>query len=291
VQCPSHAPDRQGFTGVTGVTAYPSATCLSDDILTGFTTSTIVDVNRVLWVLGRPERVPVMDNVRTNRSRPGFLIADDHALFAEALRVFLERTHLVVGVVSDGRALIEAAARLKPEVIIVDVAMPILNGLDAARRIRERAPNIKFIFLTMRDDPNLAAAALELGPIGFVLKHATGTELLKAIDNVLHGKPYLTAKLRAEDWVATKARARQFATELTARQRDIVQLFAEGRPMKEIAGLLNLSEKTVEFHKHHIMDAFNLKSNAELILFALKRGLISVDPEPSGYARAAHHGR
>jgi DNA-binding NarL/FixJ family response regulator len=142
----------------------------------------------------------------------------------------------------------------------------------------------------MRDDPNLAAAALELGPIGFVLKHATGTELLKAIDNVLHGKPYLTAKLRAEDWVATKARARQFATELTARQRDIVQLFAEGRPMKEIAGLLNLSEKTVEFHKHHIMDAFNLKSSAELILFALKRGLISVDPEPSN-ARAAHHGR
>jgi DNA-binding NarL/FixJ family response regulator len=233
----------------------------------------------------------VMDNVLTDRSRPGFLIADDHAIFAEALRVFLERTYPVVGVVSDGRALIEAAARLKPEVIIVDVAMPILNGLDAARRIRERAPNIKFIFLTMRDDPNLAAAALELGPIGFVLKHATGTELLKAIDNVLHGKPYLTAKLRAEDWVATKARARQFATELTARQRDIVQLFAEGRPMKEIAGLLHLSEKTVEFHKHHIMDAFNLKSNAELILFALKRGLISVDPEPSGYARAAHLGR
>jgi DNA-binding NarL/FixJ family response regulator len=233
----------------------------------------------------------VMDHVLTDRSRPRFLIADDHAIFAEALRVFLERTYPVVGLVSDGRALIEAAARLKPEVIIVDVAMPILNGLDAARRIRERAPNIKFIFLTMRDDPNLAAAALELGPIGFVLKHATGTELLKAIDNVLHGKPYLTAKLRAEDWVATKARARQFATELTARQRDIVQLFAEGRPMKEIAGLLNVSEKTVEFHKHHIMAAFNLKSNAELILFALKHGLISVDPEPSGHARAAHNGR
>jgi DNA-binding NarL/FixJ family response regulator len=233
----------------------------------------------------------VMDNVLTDRSRPRFLIADDHAIFAEALRVFLERTYPVIGVVADGRALIEAAARLKPEVIIVDVAMPILNGLDAARRIRERAPDIKFIFLTMRDDPNLAAAALELGPIGFVLKHATGTELLKAIDNILHGKPYLTAKLRAEDWVATKARARQFATELTARQRDIVQLFAEGRPMKEIAGLLSLSEKTVEFHKHHIMDAFNLKSNAELILFALKHGLISIDPEPSGYARAAHNGR
>jgi DNA-binding NarL/FixJ family response regulator len=231
-----------------------------------------------------------MANASTDRSRPRFLIADDHAIFAEALRVFLERTYQVVGSVSDGRALVEAALRLRPEVIVVDVAMPILNGLDAARRIKEQAPNIKFVFLTMRDDPNLAAAALELGPIGFVLKHATGTELLKAINNVLCGKPYLTSKLRAEDWVATKARARQFAKELTARQRDIVQLFAEGRPMKEIAGLLELSEKTVEFHKHHIMEAFNLKSNAELILFALKHGLISVDPQPSVRARAARNG-
>ena len=233
-----------------------------------------------------------MEFVSTDRSpRPRFLIADDHAIFAEALRVYLERTYPVVGMVSDGRALIEAALRLGPEVIVADVAMPILNGLDAARRIKEHAPNIKFIFLTMRDDPNLAAAALELGHIAFVLKHSTGKELLTAIDHVLHGKSYLTPKLRADDWVAIRARARQFAKELTVRQRDIVQLFAEGRPMKEIAGLLNLSEKTVEFHKHHIMEAFNLKSNAELILFALKHGLISVDPEPSVHARAAHGGR
>ena len=118
--------------------------------------------------------------------------------------------------------------RLRPDVIVVDVGMPLLNGLDAARRIKEQAPNIKFIFLTMREDPNLAAAALELGPIGFVLKHSTGQELLKAIDHVLHGKPYITPKLRAEDWVATKARARQFSRKLTPRQREIVQLFAEG---------------------------------------------------------------
>jgi DNA-binding NarL/FixJ family response regulator len=233
----------------------------------------------------------MMENVSTDRSRPRFLIADDHAIFAEALRGYLERTYPVVGVVSDGRALIEAAHNLRPDVIVVDVAMPSLNGLDAARRIREQAPNIKFVFLTMRDDPNLAAAALELGPIGFVLKQATGPELLKAIDSVLHGKPYLTARLRAEDWVAKKARARQFAKELTPRQRDIAQLYAEGRPMKEIAGLLGLSEKTVEFHKHHIMEAFNLKNNADLILFALKHGLISVDPEPSVHSRAAHDGR
>jgi DNA-binding NarL/FixJ family response regulator len=215
-----------------------------------------------------------------NDCRPRFLIADDHAIFAESLRVYLERTYPVVGMVSDGRALIDATVRLKPDVIVADVGMPVLNGLDAARRIKEHAPNIKFIFLTMRDDPNLAAAALELGPIAFVLKHSTGAELLKAVDSVLHGKSYVTPKLRADDWVATKARARQFAKELTPRQREIVQLFAEGRPIKEIAGLLYLSAKTVEFHKHHIMESFNLRSNAELILFAVKHGLVSLNPEP-----------
>jgi DNA-binding NarL/FixJ family response regulator len=222
-----------------------------------------------------------METVSKDRARPRFLIADDHAIFAEALRAFLERTYPVVGVVADGRALIEAALRLKPEVIVVDVGMPVLNGLDAARRIKEDAPNVKFIFLTMQADPNLAAAALELGLIGFVLKHAAGAELLKSIDHVLHDKAYLSPQVRANDWVATKTRARQFTKELTQRQREIVQLYAEGRPLKEIASLLNLSEKTVEFHKHHIMEAFHLKSNAGLILYALKRGLVFANPEPS----------
>jgi DNA-binding NarL/FixJ family response regulator len=206
------------------------------------------------------------------------LIADDHAMFAETLRCYLEKTLRVIGVVSDGRAMVAEAMRLRPDVIFVDVGMPILNGLDAARRIKLQVPNIKFIFLTMHDDPNLAAAALELGPIGFVLKHSTGQELLKAIDHVLHSKAYITPKLRAEDWVATKARARQFSTEMTPRQRELVQLHAEGRSVKEIAGVLEISEKTVEFHKHHIQESFNLRSNADIVLFALKKGLISVNP-------------
>ena len=227
-----------------------------------------------------------MGTVSAEGSRPRLMIADDHAIFAETLRAYLERTFNVVGAVSDGRALVNEAVRLRPDMIIVDVGMPLLNGLDAARRIREQAPNVKFVFLTMQNDPNLAAATLELGPIAFVLKNTDGQELLKAINCVLQGKPYVTPKMRAQDWVATKERARQFSKDLTPRQRDIVQLFAEGRPMKEIAGLLNLSEKTVEFHKHHIMEAFNLKSNAGLILFAVKHGLISVDPEPSVHARA-----
>ena len=222
-----------------------------------------------------------METLRTRMPcRPRLLIADDHTIFAEALCAYLEKTFDVVGLVADGRTMLEESVRLGPDVIVADVSMPLLNGLDAARRIREQAPKIKFVFLTMLDDLNLAAAALELGPVAFVLKRSGGVELLKAIEQILHGQSYLTPSLKIEDWVAAKTRARQFARDLTKRQRDIVQLFAEGRPMKEIAGILSLSEKTVEFHKHHIMESFDIKTNADLVLFGLKHGLIAVAPEP-----------
>jgi DNA-binding NarL/FixJ family response regulator len=217
-----------------------------------------------------------MQALSPQSAKARFLIADDHEMFGETLRVFLEKTYSVVGVVQDGRAMIDTAVRLKPDVIIVDIGMPMMNGLDAARKLREQLPNVKFIFLTMQDNPNLAAFALELGAVAFVLKHSGSAELLKAIEQVLRGQSYLTPRLRSEDWVERKARARQFSKEMTPRQRDVLQMLAEGRPMKEIAWRLNLSEKTVEFHKHHIMTAFNLKNNAEVVLFALKRGLISV---------------
>jgi DNA-binding NarL/FixJ family response regulator len=211
-------------------------------------------------------------------TRPKILIADDHVVFAEGLRLLLEKRYTVVGIVADGRALLTETRRLYPDIIVVDIGMPLLNGLDAGKRIRQQHPNIKLVFLTMQDDPNLAAAALELGTIGFVLKHSAGSELLKAIDQVLHGKPYVTPKLRPEDWVNQKSRARQYPSQLTPRQREIVQMCAEGRPLKEIAGLLDLSEKTIQFHKYHIMETFNLKSNADLVLFAVKEGLISLNP-------------
>jgi len=216
---------------------------------------------------------------RTTR-RARVLIADDHMLFAEALRAYLEKTFDVVGLVADGRTMLQEAFRLTPDVIVTDVSMPLLNGLDAARRIQEQIPKVKFVFLTMLDDLNLAAAALELGPVAFVLKRSGGMELLKAIDQILHGRSYITPNLKIGDWVAAKTRARQFSRDLTKRQRDIVQLFAEGRPMKEIAGILSLSEKTVEFHKHHIMESFDIKTNADLVLFGLKHGLIAVTPDP-----------
>jgi DNA-binding NarL/FixJ family response regulator len=228
-----------------------------------------------------------MERAYTDRSCLRLLIADDHMIFAQALKVYLEPKYAVVGVVQDGRALIEESLRLKPDVIIAEVAMPVLNGLEAARRIKEQVPNMKFIFLTMHDDPNLAAAALELGPIGFVLKHSAGPELLEAIEHVLRGESYLARKLRAEDWTTTKVRAQQFDKELTPRQKEIVQLCGEGKPVKQIAGVLNLSKKTVEFHKHRIMKSFNLKNNAQLVLFALKHGLISIDPEFPERERAA----
>jgi DNA-binding NarL/FixJ family response regulator len=209
--------------------------------------------------------------------RPQVLIADDHAIVAEALRLLLEKSYRVVGTVSDGRALISAAANLNPDAIVVDIGMPLLNGLDAAQRIREKLPKVKLVFLTMQADPNLAAAAMELGSVAFVLKHSAGSELLNAIEHVLHGKSYLTPKLRSDDWVTMKQRVKQFSKELTTRQREIMQLWAEGHSLKEIGAELNLSEKTVEFHKHHIMEVYNLKSNADLVIFALKQGLILLD--------------
>ena len=220
-----------------------------------------------------------MHNAQPNTLRARILIADDHAIFAEALRAYLEKTYAVIGAVADGRAMLQEAIRLKPDVVVADVSMPLLNGLDSARRIREQAPKVAFVFLTMLDDANLAAAALELGRVAFVLKCCGGGEVLKAVEETLHGRSYMTPRLRAEDWVAAKARARQFSKELTDRQRDFVQLFGEGHPLKEIAAVLNLSEKTVEFHKHHIMEAFDLKSNADLVLFAVKHGLVSVTPK------------
>jgi DNA-binding NarL/FixJ family response regulator len=206
-------------------------------------------------------------------TRPRVLIADDHALFAETLRLLLEKTYTVIGTVSDGRSLLSATMKLNPDLIVLDIGMPLLNGFDAARRLRKQFPELKLVFLTMHEDPNLAAAALQLGTIAFVLKHSAASELLKAIEYVLRGGSYITPKLRADEWV-TKERAKQFSRELNARQREVVQLLAEGHSLKETAWQLHLSEKTVEFHKRHIMQAHNLKSNPDLVLFALDQGLI-----------------
>ena len=207
--------------------------------------------------------------------RPRVLIADDHSIVAEGLRSILEKTCEVIGIVQNGRELLDEASKLRPEIVILDISMPLLNGLDAAKQIKARLPQTKLVFLTMRDDPNLAAAALELGPVGFVLKHSASSELLTAVSEVLRGHAFVTSKLRVGDAPERASRARQFSKELTTRQKEVLQLLAEGRPMKEIADILKISDKTVMFHKYHIMESFNLQSNADLILFALKQNLIS----------------
>jgi DNA-binding NarL/FixJ family response regulator len=203
------------------------------------------------------------------------MVADDHRIVAEGLRSLLKKNYDVIGVVHDGRQLLAEASRLKPDVIVLDIAMPLLNGLDAGARLKSSLPTAKLVFLTMKDDANLAAAALSLGAVGYVLKHMAASELVKAVSEVLQGRSYVTEKLRAENWVVREARARQFSKDLTARQQEVLQLLAEGRPMKEIADILKVSEKTVMFHKYHIMKVFNLRNNAELVLFALNRHLIS----------------
>jgi DNA-binding NarL/FixJ family response regulator len=162
-------------------------------------------------------------------------------------------------------------AKLEPDLIILDIGMPVLNGIDAAEQLNRFLPNVKFVFLTMQDDSNVAAAALNLGKVGYVLKHSLSTELLLAVSEVLQGKTYVTPRLRSVEG----ARARQFSKELTPRQREVLQLLAEGRPMKEVAQILNISEKAIMFHKYRIMALFNLKNNSELVLFALKQNLIS----------------
>ena len=216
-----------------------------------------------------------MEENRRSTTRTRVLLADDHSLVAEALRVLLDKNFDVIGVVADGRALLTEAPKLKPDIVVLDIGMPSLNGLDAAVRLKTLLPTVKLVFLTMKDDPNLAAAALDLGAVGYVLKHSAASELVKAMSEVMRGKSYVSSKVQSENWAIRKARAQQFSKELTPRQREVVQLLAEGRPMKEIADILKVSEKTVMFHKYHIMESFNLKSNAELVLFALKQGLIS----------------
>jgi DNA-binding NarL/FixJ family response regulator len=214
-----------------------------------------------------------MQDSRQIRAR--ILVVDDHELVVDGICSILRNNYEIVGVAADGRELLDKAPKVKPDVIVLDICMPLLNGLDAARHLKEFLPKLKFVFLTMRDDRNLAAAALKLGPVGFVLKHSAASELQKAISEILLGKSYVTPKLRPDDWAVGEERAKQFSKELSPRQREVLQLLAEGRPMKEVANILSVSEKTVNFHKYHMMQTFDLRNNADLVLFALKQGLIS----------------
>ncbi|MBI4161189.1 MAG: response regulator transcription factor, partial [Acidobacteria bacterium] len=203
-------------------------------------------------------------------SRPSVLLADDHRIVLEGLKTLLEREFEVVGAVEDGRALVAAAKDLDPDVIVVDVSMPILNGIEAAHQIRKAGSRAKILFLTMHPDATYAARAYEAGASGYVLKHSASAELVEAIREALRGKVYFSARIAAE---APRMKALH---ELTPRQREVLQLVAEGRSAKEIGKILHISSRTAEFHKYRIMHELNLQSSAEMVQFAIRHGIVSV---------------
>jgi DNA-binding NarL/FixJ family response regulator len=211
--------------------------------------------------------------------RSRVLIADDHLLVGEALKSLLAPEFELVGVVADGRLLIEAAAKLRPDVIVADITMPHLNGIDALVRLRQDGNRTPVVFLTMHRDVTFARRALAAGASGFVLKHSASIELITAIRAALEGRTYLTPQLAGEVLEAMKQgpdRADDPTRSLTPRQREVLQLLAEGRSAKEIGASLSISARTVEFHKYQMMETLGLHSNAELIHFAIKHGLVDL---------------
>jgi DNA-binding NarL/FixJ family response regulator len=202
--------------------------------------------------------------------RPRVLIADDHTLILEGIRKLLETEVDLVGTARDGLELISAAHRLNPDIILLDISMPMLNGVEAARRLRKTLPSARLIFLTMHCDANYVADALRLGASGYVLKSSVTSELMEAIQEVASGRTYVTPLVKMPSKVAETRRP---AEDLTARQREVLQLMAEGRCPKEISSLLGISIRTVEFHKYGIMKKLGLSTVAELTKYAVRHRL------------------
>ena len=209
--------------------------------------------------------------------RPRVLLADDHRLLREAFAQLLEPGCDVVGAVADGRALLAAAQELRPDIVVLDIAMPLLNGLDAARQLKGLLPEVRLIFLTVSEDPELAAEAFRVGASGYLLKNSAASELFQAIQEVSQGRSYVTP-LATQGLVGSLIRepGRASASEqLTTRQREVLQLLAEGRTMKEIAQILAITPRTVAFHKYSMMEDLGIKTSAELVQFAIKHHIVA----------------
>jgi DNA-binding NarL/FixJ family response regulator len=204
--------------------------------------------------------------------RPRVLLADDHRMLIEGLKSLLGDEFEIVDTVEDGRALLAAAKKLRPDVIVADISMPHLNGIDAVPKLRRDNPEVKVVFLTMHQNPAYARRALEAGAVGFVIKHSAPEELVMAIHAALKGKTFITPALAGDVFHDMQHEAKEEA--ITPRQREILQLTAEGRSAKEIAEALSISARTVEFHKYRMMEAHGLHGSAELIRFAIKHGIV-----------------
>jgi DNA-binding NarL/FixJ family response regulator len=208
-------------------------------------------------------------------TRARILLADDHVLTLTGMRAVLEPHYEIVGTVTDGRTLVDAALRLLPQVIVMDIAMPLLNGIDAAVQIRKHLPTVKLLFVTMHDSPAYLVSALQAGASGYVLKSAASEELLGAVESALNGRIYLSSRLSKESLERFRdSSSAATALHLSVRERETLQLIAEGRTEKEIAFLLNISIKTVGFHRENLKRKLGLRTTAELTRYAIEQGII-----------------
>jgi DNA-binding NarL/FixJ family response regulator len=207
-------------------------------------------------------------------SRTRVLLADDHTLLLEAFQALLAPECDVVGAVTDGQALLEAAARLRPDVVVVDISMPLLNGIDAARRLKQISPDVRIVFLTMNEDPDLAAEAFRAGASAYLLKRSAASELLVAIREAMRRRSYVTPLVTEGLVGAMLNENKTDAVALTPRQREVIQLIAEGRSMKEVASILNITPRTVAFHKYRLMAQLRIKTTAELVQYAVRHHIV-----------------
>jgi DNA-binding NarL/FixJ family response regulator len=208
--------------------------------------------------------------------RPRILLADDHTMLLDAFRRLLEPRCEIVGTACDGRALIDLAASTQADVIVLDISMPGLNGMDACVQLRAKMPEVRLVFLTMNEDPDIAAEAIRLGASGYLLKSSASDELFTAIERALAGETYITPLVTkgVPLGVFLRQAVKPGVEKLTARQREVLQLLAEGRAMKEIADLLHVTTRTVAFHKYRIMEHLGLKTSAELVQYAFEHGML-----------------
>lgn len=209
--------------------------------------------------------------------KPRLLLADDHKIVLEGLRSILDPEFEIVGAVEDGRSLVAEARRLRPEVVVADISMPGLNGIDAARQIKKMDARIKIVFLTMHSEAGYAAGGFDAGASGFVLKHSAPQELITAIREALLGRTYVTPLIAGElisTYKDCSLRPEGASAALSPRQREVLQLLAEGKSTKDIGALLDISTRTVEFHKYRMMEQLKIKTSAELVQFAVKNGIV-----------------
>lgn len=208
-------------------------------------------------------------------AKPRVILADDHTLLLEAFEKLLASECDIVARVGDGRALVEAVRQHRPDIVVLDLGMPLLNGLDAARQIRQNDRTVRLVFVTMNEDPDVAAEAFRAGGSAYLLKRSAGSELLTAIREAMRHRSYVTP-LVTEGMLGSliHSNAETPSRELTSRQREVLQLLAEGKSMKEVASILNVSARTVAFHKYRMMEQLKIKTNAELIQYAIRHHVI-----------------